>query len=369
MRVALVSEYYYPSPGGITEHVYHLGRHLVQRGHDVTVVTSHTGAPNGVPTDIKVEYVGTSRPIYSNGSVARATVGPLPSRRLRELMSDGRFDITHIQSPLVPTIPLLAALSARGVCVGTFHTHFNSSLLMRVFRPYLRSVIERLDGFIAVSRNASRSIKRYFDVDCRLIPNGVDVDWFAGGRYIERFDRRVPTLLFVGRLDPRNRLEVLLDAFAIVRRNRRVRLVVLGDGPGRRHYEAMIPRHLRHDVIFEGTVLRRQPDYYRSADVFCFTAAIASVPTTVLEAMAAGCAITAFRIDGIEDVLTHGEDALLAKDGDPVAMAEAIEALLEDPQLRSRLAARAHARARDRFAWVRLASEIERYYEELLQRS
>jgi phosphatidylinositol alpha-mannosyltransferase len=369
MRVALVTEYYYPSPGGVTEHVYHLGRQLVRRGHEVTVVTSHTGAPNGVPTDLKVEYVGQSRPIYANGSVARATIAPLPARRLREVLGDGGFDVTHIQSPLVPTIPLLAALSAKGVCIGTFHTHFNGSLLMRLFRPYLREVIERLDGFIAVSRNAARSIKRYFDVDCRLIPNGVDLDWFAAGRRIERLDGPVPRLLFVGRLDPRNRLELLLEAFALVRRRRRVRLVVLGDGPGRRHYEAMIPRHLRHDVSFEGTVLRRQPDYYRTADVFCFTAAIASVPTTVLEAMGAGCAIAAFTIDGIEDVLTHGQDALLAKDGDPVAMAEAIEALLDDEGLRRRVGQAARARAAARFAWGRLAGEIEGYYQELLARS
>jgi phosphatidylinositol alpha-mannosyltransferase len=369
MRVAFVTEHYYPSPGGITEHVYHLGRHLVRRGHDVTVITSSTGAPDGVPEDLRVEYVGRSRPIYSNGSVARCTTEIGAARRLRELLGDGRYDVTHIQSPLVPTIPLLAAHLTRGVCVGTFHTHFTSNPWMRLFQPYLRGVVERLDGAIAVSHNAARSVKLYFDVDCRVIPNGVDLDWFAAGRPIERFDDSVPTLLFVGRFDPRNRLEVLLEAFAQVRRHRRARLVVLGDGPGRHHYEAMVPRDLRGDVHFEGTVLRRQPDYYRTAAVFCFTAAIASMPTTVLEAMAAGSPIVAFGIDGIERVLTHGEEALIVADGDSTAMATAIETLLDDPILAHRLGQTARARAAAQFSWGRLAAEIEGYYTDLLERA
>jgi phosphatidyl-myo-inositol alpha-mannosyltransferase len=369
MRVALVTEYYYPSPGGITEHVYHLGRHLVRRGHDVTVITSHTGEPDGVPQDLRVEHVGRSRPIYSNGSVARCTTDPGALRRLRELLGDGRFDVTHIQSPLVPTIPLLAGHLTRGVCVGTFHTHFSSNPWMRLFQPYLRNVVERLDGAIAVSHNAARTVRLYFDVDCRVIPNGVDVEWFASGRPIERFDDGVPTVLFVGRLDPRNRLEVLLEAFAQVRRHRHARLVVLGDGPARAQYQAMVPRDLRADVHFEGRVLRRQPDYYRSADVFCFTAAIASMPTTVLEAMAAGSAVVAFGIDGIDRVLTHGEDGLIAADGDATAMAVAVETLLDDRALARRLGRNARARAAAHFSWRRLAAEIEGYYHELLERA
>jgi phosphatidylinositol alpha-mannosyltransferase len=369
MRVAIVTEYYYPSPGGITEHVYRFGQHLVRRGHDVTIVTSRTEEPDGVPQDLRVEYVGRSRPIYSNGSVARCTTDAGAVRRLREVLGDGRFDVTHIHAPFVPTLPLLAAHVCRGVCVGTFHTHFTSNPWMRLFRPYLRTVVERLDGAIAVSPNAARTVERYFDLDCRVIPNGVDVEWYAGGRPIERFADGVPTLLFVGRLDPRNRLEVLLEAFALVRRRRRARLVVLGDGPARAQYEAMVPRDLRADVCFEGTVLRRQPDYYRSAAVFCFTAAIASTPTTVLEAMAAGRPVVAFGIDGLDQVLAAGHEGLVVADGDAAAMAAAVEAVLDDRALADRLGRAARARAATQFSWGRLAAEIEGYYRELLARA
>ena len=369
LRVAIVTEYYYPSPGGITEHVYQLGRQLVRRGHDVTVVTSHTGEPDGVPQDLRVEYVGRSRPIYSNGSVARCTTNLDAVRRLRELLGDGRFDVTHIQAPLVPTLPLLAVHLCRGVCVGTFHTHFTSNPWMRLFQPYLRNAVARLDGAIAVSPNAADTVKRYLDVDCRVIPNGVDLEWYAGGRPIARFDDGVPNLLFVGRLDPRNRLEVLLEAFARVRRHRRARLIVLGGGLPHAGYEAMVPRELRADVCFEGTVLRRQPDYYQSADVFCFTASIASTPSTVIEAMAAGKPTVAFAIDGLDRVIAHGEEGLVVADGDATAMAQAIETLLDDPALRRRLGLKARARAAAQFSWTRLAAEIERYYGDLLARA
>ena len=367
MRVALVTEYYYPSPGGITEHVFHLGKHLKARGHDVTIVTSWCGGKNGVPPDLPVEYVGRSWPIFSNGSVARCTVDLRAPARLRKILAPGRFDILHVHSPLVPTLPLMAVLEAKCACVGTFHTHFRGSSLMRLFHPYLKRVAERLDGAVAVSPNAARSIRRYFDIECRIIPNGVDVAWFSQGRPIARFNDGIPNVLFVGRLDPRNRLELLLDAFVRVRNRMRARLVIVGDGPARRSYEAMVPPSLREDVCFEGTVLRRQPDYYGSAHVFCFTASIASTPMTVIEAMAAGRPVVSFSVDGLDRVLQDGEEGLVVPDGDAASMASAIERVLTDEVLAQRLGRKARARAVKDFSWDRLVVEVEKYYTELLE--
>src|SRR5512132_2633019 len=92
MRVALVTEFYYPHLGGVTEHVHNLARTLIQSGHHAIIITSHMGEPSrghelGVDQDPSYVYrIGTSRVIYSYGSFARVTTGHSLRRRIRNIL-------------------------------------------------------------------------------------------------------------------------------------------------------------------------------------------------------------------------------------------------------------------------------------------
>src|SRR5690242_12922152 len=113
LRVALVSEYYYPDLGGMPEHVHHLGMELCRRGHQVTVVTTaFPEAPPLTPKDappFSVVRIGrASRPLIANGSVSRAAVGFGLSRELAALFLAQRFDLIHVHAPIFPTLALLA---------------------------------------------------------------------------------------------------------------------------------------------------------------------------------------------------------------------------------------------------------------------
>ena len=92
MRIALVTEYYYPHLGGVTEHVHNLALELQKRGHSVIVVTANMATPaRGIdlhdwPGDPPfVHRIGTSRVIYSEGSFARITTGTSLRRDIRAL--------------------------------------------------------------------------------------------------------------------------------------------------------------------------------------------------------------------------------------------------------------------------------------------
>ena len=100
MRIALVTEYYYPHLGGVTEHVYNLARELQRHGHPTIVVTANMDRPprcadldHDAGDDEFVRRVGTSRTIYSAGSFARVTTGIGLRRALRELFRRERIDI------------------------------------------------------------------------------------------------------------------------------------------------------------------------------------------------------------------------------------------------------------------------------------
>jgi phosphatidylinositol alpha-mannosyltransferase len=119
LRIAQVTEYYYPHLGGVCEHVHFLAREARLRGHHVDIITSNLTGAEELPDVIRV---GRSVPVYSNGSMARVTVGRHLRRQLREVLTRGQYDIVHVHAPLSPTLPLMAIDEAPCPVIGTFHT-------------------------------------------------------------------------------------------------------------------------------------------------------------------------------------------------------------------------------------------------------
>src|SRR4029078_12397571 len=105
LRIALVTEYYYPHLGGVCEHVHFFAREARRRGHHVDVITSHIPGAEAQPNVIRV---GRSQPVYCNGSQARITLGWNLRKEVRRVLKQGRYDIVHVHSPLTPVLPILA---------------------------------------------------------------------------------------------------------------------------------------------------------------------------------------------------------------------------------------------------------------------
>src|ERR1043166_9443231 len=105
MRIALIAEDYYPQLGGVPEHVHHLATELNARGHDATVVTSRMLGRHVDPPFVR--RVGTSLVIYSNGGVARITVGWRLRERLAALFGELRADVVHVHGGLAPVLGLV----------------------------------------------------------------------------------------------------------------------------------------------------------------------------------------------------------------------------------------------------------------------
>jgi phosphatidylinositol alpha-mannosyltransferase len=376
LKVAIVTEYYYPLLGGIAENVHHTALELAARGHDVAVVTSH--AKNGwLPEHdrsrkaVRVVRIGRSLPLSSNGSIARVTVGLHLWRDMSRFFRAERFDIAHLHSPLVPTLPPMAIPASRCRSVGTFHTYFEGNPIYQRFHGILqKQVLNRLSAVTAVSQPCIDSLARYFSLrDPRIIPNGIDVGFFRpDAPRLAQFDRSKLTLLFLGRFELRNGFPLMLEAFKRVRQARSdVRLVVVGDGALRPSYERMVPDALRSDVHFEGLVLAERPSYYASCDIFCSPISKASFGITLLEAMAAGRPIVATDNVGYRSLLGTAEGVLVPADG-PDAFAAAILALLADPARRDEMG-RAGREKSLAFSWDTIVDRTLDLYSEVLART
>lgn len=121
-------------------------------------------------------------------------------------------------------------------------------------------------------------------------------------------------------------------------------------------------------VTFTGGVPKSDvPGLLGRADVFLNTSDVDNAPVSVTEAMACGLCVVSTDAGGLGDLVADGEDALLVRRDDPVAMAAAVERLLEDPDLAARLSAAARRRA-EAHDWSRVLPQWERLFSENARR-
>jgi phosphatidyl-myo-inositol alpha-mannosyltransferase len=361
MKIALVTEYYYPHFGGVCEHVHYLAAELRARGHEADIVTSQIG---DAPEEPGLIRLGRSMPVFINGSQARITLG-VGRGTLRKLFRERKYDLIHVHAPLTPTLPLFAVEAAEVPVVGTFHTNFGRSLAYTLLHPVFAHAARRLDAAIAVSPTAAKAMDRYFPLDWRIVPNGVDLRFFHPGVPAPVSMRDdTPHILFLGRLDPRNGLSELIDAFGHVsERMPDVRLIVVGDGPLRSHYQRLAAGNPA--IHFEGAVKEGRPAYYANATVYACPTTKASFGITLLEAMACGAPIVCSDIPGFTDVVRDGHDCLMVPASNAHRLADGLLRVLGDRALRLRLAEAALTEVQ-RYDWPRVTDAILAVYEEAL---
>ncbi len=371
MKIAIVSQSYYPRFGGVTEHVHHTAQELRRRGHEVWIITSHfRGTPH--PSEF-VHRIGYNVLVPFNRAFVDFTVGLTLKQELRDVFAKHDFDIVHTHCPFAPSLPVLAILAANGPQVGTFHFTGGVGVLQDLFRGILTQVSDKLDARIAVSPTAARTAQAVVPGQYRVIPNGVDIERFTPA--ITPFDEwRDPdkvNLLFVGRLDPRKGLPLLIEAMpeVVARTHGRARLLVIGDSYLRARFEASVPGAVRDHVWFMGHVPREDlPRWYRTGDIFVSPASgNESFGIVLLEAMASGCPVVASDIEGYRSVVQPDVNGLMFEPGNASVLANTLVSLVDDPERRRLLSARGRTRAME-FAWPRVTDQIEALYREIIAR-
>ena len=367
MRILLVSAYDLTHAGGVTSHVLDLAHQFDRMGHQVAVA-----GPSGdgqVPQNGYTHHVGSSFRWISPGDAARINLNPLVSRKIKEFLDENRFDVVHLHEPFLGFIGPSFMRMSDAVKVGTFHTWREGPHVPYIaFWPLIRYWNRMLDGRIAVSEAARKTINRYVRAEYRVIPNGVDYHFFAcPTEPIHHLADDRPTILFVGRIEARKGLPYLFQSYQLVKRQvPEARLVLVGDGSLRQEYEELTQKMGLTDVHFEGYVAREHlPAYYQRADVFCSPSTVnEAFGITLLEAMSAHTPVVATSINGTNTLGEDGVNGLIVPPKDAEAMAVAVLRILENRTFACSLADSAQARARQ-FDWQAIARWLVGYYEEL----
>jgi phosphatidyl-myo-inositol alpha-mannosyltransferase len=336
VRIGLVCPYSLSIPGGVQGQVLALARSLRRRGHEARVL-----APcDGPPPELFVTPLGNSVPTASNGSIAPIAPDlPAQLRTIRALW-DESFDVLHLHEPLVPGPTVTAALLKPAPLVGTFHAA-GSQPAYQALAPLVAWLGNRLDVRVAVSDDALALVEGPVGGEFSVLFNGIEGERF---RTAEPWPSPTPSILFLGRHEPRKGLEVLLRAVPELPAG--VAVWVAGDGPQTAELRA---RHDDERIEWLGRIGDDERDRrMRAASVFCAPSLGGeSFGVILLEAMAAGTPVVASSIPGYAKVAEaatapagapggpdgpplDGRAALLVEPGDPHALATAIRRVLED---------------------------------------
>ncbi|MGW0736537.1 glycosyltransferase family 4 protein [Streptomyces sp. NPDC002851] len=382
MRIGIVCPYSWDVPGGVQFHIRDLAEHLIRWGHEVSVLAP---ADDDTPLPPYVVSAGRAVPVPYNGSVARLNFGFLSAARVRRWLHDGTFDVIHIHEPASPSLGLLSCWAAQGPIVATFHTSNPRSRAMIAAYPILQPALEKISARIAVSEYARRTLVEHLGGDAVVIPNGVDVDFFAKAE--PRPEWQSPearaadgavdapgdglsgpqgaTIGFIGRIDePRKGLPVLMKALPKILAERPdTRLLVAGRGD-EREAVASLPTEMRSRVEFLGMVSDEdKARLLRSVDVYVApNTGGESFGIILVEAMSAGAPVLASDLDAFTQVLDQGAAGELFANEDADALADAAVRLLADPGRRAELRERGSSHVR-RFDWSTVGADILSVYE------
>jgi glycosyltransferase involved in cell wall biosynthesis len=163
--------------------------------------------------------------------------------------------------------------------------------------------------------------------------------------------------------------DLLAAATQVLPRFPDVALVLVGEGALRAALEARVAHAgLRDRVHFLG---QREdvPALLAAAKLFVLPSHEEGFPNALLEAMAHGLPVVATRVGGVPEAVVHGETGLLVPPQDPAALAEALGALLRDPDLAQKMGRAGRERAASQFTLDRMVRETEALYAELLART
>lgn len=346
------------SAGGIAKHVAQVHRHLAASdGFEVA-----TAGPRGLP-----------EPMPSPFHFVEIPDGPFGhGKAIRELTEIGStYDLMHGHGLRAGIDAASAARRLSKPSVVTIHNLVRPEIAGRFKAPlysYAEKLVVRLnERVLCVSEEIAAHLKtrthpRFHD---RIEVTYLGVD---EPRQVRRTRSQVRSelgltddkrlVVTVARLAPQKALQVM---FGAIHRISDATLVVLGDGPERADLEAMARDLLGERVRFLGyraDVL----EHVAASDVFCLSSVWEGIPLSVMEAIHLEIPVVSTNVGGIPEIITNGISGRLVPPNDPVALADGLRSVLDDPALGRSYARAAKEHVKQHFSTERMLANLEAIY-------
>jgi glycosyltransferase involved in cell wall biosynthesis len=367
MRILLVNYEYPPVGAGAATATQAIGQAFVKAGHDVVVIT---GRYKDLPAHATENGITVHRIPSLRKAIDRSGVVEMASFLAAGLIvAPGIIQRHQIEAAIVffsmpcGPIGLLGRwmrgvpyiVSLRGGDVPGAEPSLDS--IHRILAPLRRAVLKNSAGIVANSEGLKKMAEAADPFAVRVIPNGVDADFFVPPRATATRNNAALRVLFAGRFRAQKNLSLLLRQVSQLPRGA-VELHLVGDGPERDELGRLAAGLGLAAIIWHGWLPRGAlRDVYQSCDCFVNPSLYEGMPNTVLEAMACGLPVIASNVPGNNSVVEDEQTGYLFGLTEPDGLSRALERLIHDPRLAARLGASGRTRAVDNFTWSETAKD------------
>ena len=364
----------YPTFGGSGVVATSLGMELAQRGHQVHIISYAPPVrltcyhPNLHFHKVEVtEYPLFEYPPYSLSLASRMV----------EVACAEHLDLFHAHYAIPHAISASLAQEMqedyRIPVVTTLHgTDITLVGNAPSFMPITRFILRKSDAVTAVSQFLKEETLKVFKVEreIHVIPNFVRPELFNcprdGINLLSSTTGREAILLHVSNFRPVKRIKDVVEIFAIVRRKRPAKLLMVGDGPDRALAERRSQElGIAGDVYFLGQQLD-VAEIMNKADILLQPSETESFGLTALEASASCIPVICSNVGGLPEVVVDGETGFLLPVGDVEGMAQKALLLLEDDELRRKMALTGRVRAQSLYNVQKVLEMYLRIYQRVL---
>ncbi|MBB5758964.1 glycosyltransferase involved in cell wall biosynthesis [Methylorubrum rhodinum] len=384
MRICFVSRRYFPAISGMSVYAQNLLREVAGAGHDVTMISQYRGDEFGTrvygggppPLVPGVRVIGLEqRGEQENGDFERDIDEMIATIEAEHAKKP--FDVLHAQYGYPTGWAVLVAGKRLGlptvVSIQGGDGHWVGSCC-ETHRVAMVEVLAHANALLIGGPSFVGEVCDRLGSDparFTIVPGAVDTARFTpGARFeAEREDEEPVRFLYHGRVDRRKGVLDFLDALErLWEAGQPFDATISGIGPdvdaARERAEAI--GFTAHQVRFTGYAdYDTVPDLYRQADVFVSPTYAEGFSNTILEAMASGLAVVSTHSVGVSDCLRDGENGLLVNPGDVPALAKALGRVVEDDDLRGRLARDGLEECRRVYSWTAVGRQIMDVYAEV----
>jgi glycosyltransferase involved in cell wall biosynthesis len=376
--------YFHPVIGGAETHVFHLSKNLIQRGHEVFVLTSDCTPTNNYPPlanreeingihiqRFKTFHLGAGLRIWRGlaGEILQLQPDIIHAHSIGFLHSDVCGLLARIKG-----IPSVATTHG---ALGIGDPAHKEDIRRKIWASIVTRLTLRFFDRIILISPAEKSwvLKAVHPERICIIPNGVPGEIFDNNIDPLPFRKKygleaTPVILYLGRLIGKKGVEHLLTAAPLILKKYRVKILIVGPDGGKKRMLMELSQnlHLDKDVIFTGELSDEDKlQAIACSDMLILPSKKEAQGIAILEAQAMGKPVIATRQGGIPYFIKDGENGVLIDYGRPDQIAKAVEKLLSDREFREKIGKKGKETAR-MLNWDVITQKILDIYELIIER-
>ncbi len=369
MRIVVFSSYFYPHKGGVERYVQEIYRRLVKEGIGVDIITCNT---NNSPMEEMIDgmqiyhldcwhLLGGTFPVPKINKRLFDVLQALNKNPLSFVNTQTRFFVLSFIGFLYGKIKGIKVIHTEH---GTQHSVLSNpvtNLLSKVYDHTIGYLVTKYAGYNVAISDASGQFSRHLGAArYDIVYNGIDTNKFrrrnTGIKSRMKIDPQHKIITFVGRLIEAKGVQDLINAFEEIKRDYKVKLLVVGSGNYLQELRKMSVDN--PDIIFTGEKSEEEIiELLSITDIFVNPSYSEGLPTSVLEAASCGCPIIASDVGGTKEIIQHGRNGLLFNSKNTGQLSSMIRSLLDNSQARLQYGAHAMETVESKYDWDMIASQ------------